>query len=179
MTHHETDIDENKRPKLHHLTGSAALLFAAAILFLALIDRGTQLPFMPSSWFSHRAMWYFLAVGSFVASVILLMNPPRRATDRKTPDDSSEIRFQSVILYTRKECPLCEEAKETLHAFHHHLPPIEERDIDDDPELVERFGDCVPVVVIDDKIRFRGRISETLLQRLIDGAAAQTVGSPT
>jgi hypothetical protein len=41
-------------------------------------------------------------------------------------------------------------------------------DIDSDPELKARFDVCVPVVEIDHKVRFRGRINEVLLQRLLD-----------
>jgi hypothetical protein len=43
----------------------------------------------------------------------------------------------------------------------------EEVDIDLDPELKARFTDCVPVVEIEGKIRFRGRVNEVLLRRLI------------
>ncbi|MCA9022802.1 MAG: hypothetical protein KDA74_21785, partial [Planctomycetaceae bacterium] len=48
-----------------------------------------------------------------------------------------------------------------------YLPEIEFIDIYSDPGLVEQFGTCVPVVAIDGKIRFRGRINEVLLRRLI------------
>jgi hypothetical protein len=43
----------------------------------------------------------------------------------------------------------------------------EEVDIDQDPELVERFTTCVPVVEIDGRIRFRGRVNAVLLHRLL------------
>jgi hypothetical protein len=42
-----------------------------------------------------------------------------------------------------------------------------EVDIDRDPELVARFSTCVPVVELDGKVRFRGRVNEVLLRRLI------------
>ncbi len=41
-------------------------------------------------------------------------------------------------------------------------------DIDADPALVAKFNECVPVVEIDGKIRFRGRVNEVLLERLLD-----------
>jgi hypothetical protein len=41
-------------------------------------------------------------------------------------------------------------------------------DIDGDPQLQTRYNECVPVVVIDGRERFRGRVSEVLLQRLLD-----------
>jgi hypothetical protein len=40
-------------------------------------------------------------------------------------------------------------------------------DIDADPAWRERYHECVPVVEIDGKERFRGRINEVLLQRLL------------
>ena len=49
------------------------------------------------------------------------------------------------------------------------LPPIERIDIGSDAVLVEQFSTCVPVLVLDGKVRFRGRVSEDLLRRLIEG----------
>jgi glutaredoxin len=69
-----------------------------------------------------------------------------------------------VILYTRKGCHLCDEAYQIL--VRHEIIP-HEVDIDADPVLRERFTDCVPVVEMDGKVRFRGRINAVLLRRLI------------
>jgi len=71
------------------------------------------------------------------------------------------------VLYTRKQCHLCEVALRQL-ADHGLSPEIV--DIDQYPELVERFNECVPVVVIDGRERFRGRVNETLLKRELAGA---------
>lgn len=71
-----------------------------------------------------------------------------------------------VVLYTRRGCHLCDEAHQLLTA--HGLAP-ELIDVDADPELRERFNECVPVVEIDGKIRFRGRVDEVLLRRLLVG----------
>ena len=73
---------------------------------------------------------------------------------------------KSVILYTRKDCHLCDEAKATL--VRHGLVP-EEVDIDLDSALVEQYNECVPVVVLDGVVRFRGRVEEVLLRRLLRG----------
>jgi glutaredoxin len=72
----------------------------------------------------------------------------------------------SVILYTRRGCHLCDVAKGML--VRHGLAP-REVDIDADPDLVALYNECVPVVVIDGRERFRGRIDETLLRRLLTG----------
>ena len=69
-----------------------------------------------------------------------------------------------VLLFTRAGCHLCEEALALLRR--HGLVPTA-IDIDADPQLRERYDVCVPVVVIDGKERFRCKVNEVLLQRLI------------
>ncbi len=73
----------------------------------------------------------------------------------------------TVILYTRKQCHLCDEAY--LLLTKNGLTP-ECVDIDQNPELRKQFNTCVPVVEIDGKVRFRGRINEVLLRRILDKA---------
>ena len=72
-----------------------------------------------------------------------------------------------VILYTRPGCHLCDDARDLL--VRHGLRP-QLVDIDADPALREEFDTCVPVVVIDGKERFRGRVNEVLLKRLLNRA---------
>jgi glutaredoxin len=79
-------------------------------------------------------------------------------------------RFQSAVLYTRRDCPLCDEARSTLSQYSVYLPALIEVDIDEDAELRERFTTCIPVVELDNQVRFRGRVNEALLRRLIEGA---------
>jgi len=69
-----------------------------------------------------------------------------------------------VILYTRLGCHLCDDALAVLSRFGLQPQLI---DIDTDPALRERYTNCVPVVEIDGKERFRGRINEVLLARLL------------
>ncbi len=70
----------------------------------------------------------------------------------------------TATLYTRDGCCLCDEARTVLegHGF-----LVEAVDIDPDPDLVRRYGASVPVVVIDGKERFRGRVDSALLKRLL------------
>lgn len=70
----------------------------------------------------------------------------------------------AVILYTRQGCHLCEVAETVL--LRHGLAP-HKVDIDADPELVARYTSDVPVVEIDGVERFRGRVDEILLRRLL------------
>jgi hypothetical protein len=44
---------------------------------------------------------------------------------------------------------------------------VEVVDIDSDPALVARYTNDIPVVVIDGVERFRGRVDEVLLRRLL------------
>ena len=69
-----------------------------------------------------------------------------------------------VVLYTRAGCHLCEEAQKVLGEFN--LAP-KLVDIDDDKALLARFDSCVPVVEINGRVRFRGRVEPRLLRRII------------
>ncbi len=69
-----------------------------------------------------------------------------------------------ITLYTRVGCHLCDDAKAILERNHLAFETI---DIDADPHLVEKYNECVPVVVIDGRERFRGRVDELLLRRLL------------
>jgi glutaredoxin len=69
-----------------------------------------------------------------------------------------------VVLYTRKGCHLCDQARDLLRQYG--LEP-DLVDIDQEPELRQRYDFCVPVVTFDGKERFRGQINETLLRRLL------------
>jgi hypothetical protein len=60
---------------------------------------------------------------------------------------------------------LCNEAKALLEKYG--LSVREEIDIDADPLLHERYTECVPVVFIQGRERFRGRVDERLLQRIL------------
>ena len=71
---------------------------------------------------------------------------------------------RNAVLYTRKSCQLCDEAKEILEMYGF---SIHEIDIDKQTKLLEKYDTCVPVVEIDGKVRFRGTINEVLLVRLI------------
>jgi glutaredoxin len=70
----------------------------------------------------------------------------------------------NIVLYTRKGCHLCDEAYALL--IEHDVVPML-IDVDSQPVLQERFGECVPVVEINGQIRFRGRVEPLLLRRLL------------
>lgn len=72
--------------------------------------------------------------------------------------------MSAVVLYSRPGCNLCEVAARVLAD---HGLQFEVVDIDSDARLRAQFDQCVPVVEIDGKIRFRGRIEPALLRRLL------------
>ncbi len=69
-----------------------------------------------------------------------------------------------VDLYTRQGCHLCDDALDVLTRYGIRPRLI---DVDLDPELRRQFGNCVPVVAINGRTRFRGRINEVLLRRIL------------
>jgi glutaredoxin len=72
---------------------------------------------------------------------------------------------RQAILYTRQGCHLCEQAHEILKRY---AVAVQTVDIDSDPALLARYDVWVPVVAIDGQERFRGRIDERLLRRLLE-----------
>lgn len=74
-----------------------------------------------------------------------------------------------VILYTRLGCCLCNEVKLMLEKYG---LAVQEIDIDGDEQLRQLYNECVPVVSINGRERFRGRIDERLLRRLLRGENA-------
>lgn len=78
-----------------------------------------------------------------------------------------------VVLYTRVGCHLCDVAGDELERFGLTYDAV---DIDQDASLVEAYGDCVPVVEIDGRVRFRGRVNRVLLQRFLDAPGRSSDG---
>lgn len=81
-----------------------------------------------------------------------------------------------IIVYTRRGCHLCEDAERLLQAeqrrYHFELALV---NIDTDPLLASQYGDAVPVVTVNGKVRFRGGVNRVLLERLLvaEGRAAE------
>jgi hypothetical protein len=71
-------------------------------------------------------------------------------------------------MYTREGCHLCEQAWVVLQrAARRYRLALRQVDVDSDPALVEQHGTCVPVVVIDGRVRFRGVVNAVLLERIL------------
>ena len=75
-----------------------------------------------------------------------------------------------IVLYTRAGCHLCEDAwtqLETARARYGFT--LSKVDVDTDADLAARYGQEVPVVEVNGKVRFRGTVNPILLRRLLDG----------
>lgn len=71
-------------------------------------------------------------------------------------------------MYTRQGCHLCEEAWQQLEVARTQWGfSLSKADVDQSPDLAELYGTCVPVVVVDGVVRFRGRVNRVLLDRLL------------
>jgi glutaredoxin len=82
------------------------------------------------------------------------------------PRQRPDLRF---LLYTRAHCPLCDVAWEILTRYRQRYGfALETKDVDHAEELARLYGDCVPVVEVNGKIRFRGHVNEVLLRRILD-----------
>ena len=72
----------------------------------------------------------------------------------------------SVRLYTRRDCPLCEEMKHELARARTSAPfELEEVDIERDPVLLERFSLSIPVLEIAGHVAFKGRLTAREFER--------------
>jgi glutaredoxin len=159
------------RERFRSWLGSVLLFLGIAVLSLLVADRAFGLPVsLPRSWYTDRGLWVAIGLISFGSGWYLLGDPEpapdKTGANRETRHNG--VRFEQIVLYTRPGCHLCDLARETLQKHGDSLPPPIEVDIDTDPSLRARFSTCVPVVEIDGKIRFRGRINEVLLRRLIE-----------
>ena len=87
----------------------------------------------------------------------------RRERRLRSRDVASETAM-NVMLYTRAAaiCAMTRTSARRATVSSRTLV-----DIDADPALREQFNECVPVVEIDGKIRFRGRVDPVLLRRLL------------
>jgi glutaredoxin len=73
-----------------------------------------------------------------------------------------------VTVFTRARCPLCDHAGAFLEGERERLGfQLEYVDIEGKVELTEQHGDWVPVVTVDGKVRFRGKIDPALWRRLM------------
>ncbi len=73
-----------------------------------------------------------------------------------------------TLLY-REDCGLCEEMLSELEALGRRipLPPLEQVEVDSDPELARRHGLQIPVLLLDGTVVCRTRLDSDELTRLL------------
>lgn len=83
-------------------------------------------------------------------------------------DPASQPSVPDLTLLTRPGCHLCEAAREVLERVSADLGvPWQERSIEADPELLDRFAEEIPVLLIDGVQRDFWQIDEARLRRLL------------
>ena len=159
-----------------HTSRQAARLWLASVAFyagLALvllcgIEAVQSIGGLPRFWYNNQIVWLALGLTAMGVGFRIQTNPNPEPPLRWKPTFPGQ-RFHQVVIYTRPGCTLCEEAYRLLVHYRKWLPTPVEVDLDTDARLASRFGQSIPVVLFDGKIRFRGEVSELLLRRLIEG----------
>ena len=83
---------------------------------------------------------------------------------------SSDIAHLSFVIYSRDACTCCHKALELLKDYQsRHYFSVEVVDVDSDPLLAHEYGLHVPVITVNGKVRFKGRIDHALIDRLLVG----------
>lgn len=144
--------------------GTALLVIGTlALVVIAIPNLRYSVPWL---WF-HSALpiWILFAVAAVAGGLRLLWRADYGGTDWN-PEKPGQ-RFTTAVLYTRNDCPLCDEAYELLTEYARFLPPLTVVDIARDPELTRLYGTSIPVLELDGEIHFRGVVSQVLLRRLI------------
>jgi glutaredoxin len=147
------------------LVGGVALV---AAVILTRVESLADLPELPTRLIRRNPV---LMMGFAVALILAgarLLWQVRQMHTLWAPSRPGR-RFDSLVLYTKPGCLLCDEAAAVLEAYRPYLPEMRTVDITDNPELQSRYGTCIPVVEIDGRRRFTGQINEVLLRRLIEG----------
>ena len=146
--------------------GTAMMCMASVFAILIFCDRMDMRLFpMPAVWDTSRSIETDACCGMFFLAAILL----------KSPQHSDEHEFTTPLfktceLLTRPGCELCDDAMEVLISFQNALPSIVTVDISNEPQLTRQFGESIPVVVLDGRVRFRGAVNPVLMQRIVDAA---------
>jgi glutaredoxin len=101
-----------------------------------------------------------------------------RSIFRRSPAGAADP--VDVVLYTKPDCPLCEEMKRELGRATTRLAyRLHEVDIRSDPELEERFGRSIPVLEIAGRVAFKGRLTPGEFGRKLERLAGERRRRPS
>ena len=85
--------------------------------------------------------------------------------------DPDEADAATVTVYSREECHLCEEALDAVRRVADDVARpvnVERVDVDDDPDLREKYGERVPYMLVDDRPAFKFRVDAAELRDRLD-----------
>jgi len=76
--------------------------------------------------------------------------------------------MKEVVIYSKPDCCLCEEAMEVLTRVQVAFPFVLRKiDILEDKDLYNEFRDEIPVIYVDSRKAFKYRVEESRLIRLL------------
>lgn len=76
-----------------------------------------------------------------------------------------------IHLFTRRDCCLCEDAKQVLERVRADYPfELSIVDVDTDPELAGMYGHLIPVITINGEKAFHYYVNEKALRRRLSEA---------
>lgn len=76
---------------------------------------------------------------------------------------------QPIVIYSRRECHLCDVAKElVMPVASRRGIPVQTIDVDSDDELRAKYGLEVPVVFVNGRKAFKYRVDAKKLEALLD-----------
>lgn len=104
---------------------------------------------------------------AFVAESTSRLQPRCRVptVDRMTSEHPSQPAGPRVVLLGRPGCHLCEEARVVVERVTGELGVAwEERSVDEDPELLRRYAEQIPVTFVDGRRHDFWRVDEARLR---------------
>jgi len=179
------EFTEDQRTHIRQRTGTILMWAGGALAVLIFADRMDLAVWsMPGFWYRTRSLHVLASLGLLATGGVLLRHRPVDRVGRSSVDTTRQTigpgpgypLFESVRFFTRSDCPLCDEAMDVLEDYGDWLPEIVFVDIDRHAELVQKYGDCVPVLEVDGRVRFRGRIQRWLLERQLLARNRQVQG---
>ena len=83
--------------------------------------------------------------------------------------------MQTLTLYTKPDCSLCDEAFAALERVRARVPfDLDLVDVSNDFDLAERYGERIPVVLIEGVEAFEYVVDESALEQTLGAAAGAT-----
>ena len=75
-----------------------------------------------------------------------------------------------VTLYTRPGCHLCDEARQAILGLRDEVPPFELREVNiaQDEDLMTRYLERIPVVVVDGELASELELNLDVLRAMLD-----------